>query len=74
MVKVTADLDPMELSFKAFKEKMNIQVDWPTLGDPDESLQIGETSIDNGIFTMHSKDITINNKHFIVQLWYRINS
>jgi hypothetical protein len=52
---------------------MEIAIDFPILGDPDRNLEIGEISIEHGIFEVQTKSIELNNKHFIVELWYICN-
>lgn len=59
----------MEFKFEEFKKYFQIKTDWPSKGEPDATLQIGEESLENGILTKHEVGVELNNKHFLVQLW-----
>jgi hypothetical protein len=41
------DIDSMELHYEMFRKHMAINVAWPMV---DHNVEIGEDSIDNGIF------------------------
>jgi phage antirepressor YoqD-like protein len=66
-VNVKSTLDVFELRLEEFRKHLEIIIDWPILGEP-EYVEIGETTIENGLFKVHTKDIIVNNKHFVVQL------
>ena len=68
MVAVEVLVDDMELNVEEFKHHTEIKVDWPIFGDCDQ-VEVVENHIENGLFVMQSKDIEVNNRHLLVEVW-----
>jgi len=47
-----------------FRKNLTISVDWP---EANPEVEIGENSLENGIFQLCIKEMELNNKNFIVE-------